>query len=260
MASSIVIVVLSVKSVNHVIYQHKHVSKNQPLIDSRKMLSFAGLICLFCNSVLKEDKKKSCITIYTQRGSFSSSHITKACPNLKCQSRFHYSHFTLYQDNFSEKKLSKYYYDDSLNKQYFMSSACTAFETEFLRSFYTDMFLTPEYSFHQKCTSFNISVASGNFSLNPKRFTEAFFQISMLDLLKFLKKEVKLSKIKLSHDVDLNIEKLLPELKEEFRRYYSQHRCDINGCQTVIGFDADAKVRKYTYVIQCPISEIADMN
>ena len=81
----------------------------------------------------------------------------KKCDQKDCQAHFHYSYYTRYHVYYDKNKLAKFYYDDSLNKEYFLSSSSTAFKTDFLRSFYSDMFLCPEYFFFQKSMNFNIN-------------------------------------------------------------------------------------------------------
>ena len=147
--------------------------------------------------------------------------------------------------NYDDNKLAKFFFDDCLEKEFFFSSSSTAFESEFFRCFYSDIVLCPEYSFHQKCMNFNLNVATGNDKLVPNRLTEAFFQFALLDLWNLFNTEVGLSTLIQSHDVDRNITDLTPTLKNQFQRHHSTHRCDSPGCGTVIGFDADCKVKVF---------------
>ena len=210
---------------------------------SPDMLSFTGVFCLFCNSILRVDSKRpTIVTIYTNQGSIKAEHFVKVCDRKNCRTHFHYSFFTRYQVTYREDKLARFFYDDALDKEYFQSSASTGFKTEFLRSFYTEMFLCPEYSFHQKTMSYNLNVATGNSMLMPKRFTEAFFQFALLELWNLFNPGVGISTLIQSHDVDINIRDLTPNLKAAFQSYYSNHRCEVSGCGAVIGFDADQKV------------------
>ena len=210
---------------------------------SSMMLSFAGIFCLFCKSILRLDEKRpSTVTVYTSVGSFLCKHFVKKCDRKDCQAHFHYSYFTRYHVFYDKNMLAKFYYDDSLNKEYFLFSSCTAFKTDFLHSFYSDMFLCPEYSFYQKSMNFNITVPTGNIMMEPKRFTEAFFQLALMDMWQFLNPGHLLSTLIQSHDLDRNIDDLLPLLKRSFRRHYSEHRCDTPGCGVIIGFDANCKV------------------
>ena len=205
------------------------------------MLCFIGLFCIFCKSILKKSNKNpSTVTVYTSRGSFRTQHVVKCC--WTCHAHFHYSYFTRLKVNYDNNKLAKFFYDDCLQKEYFFSSASTAFKTEFLRSFYAEMVLCPEYSFHQKSMTYNLNVPTGNDVLDPRRFTDAFFQFALLDMWKLFHPDVELSTLTQSHDVDRNITDLTSTLKHQFQRFYSAHRCDIPGCGIVIGFDADCKV------------------
>ena len=207
------------------------------------MLSYAGFHCLFCNSLLKESGlKPSKVTVYSHKGSYTIQHVIKCCKTVDCRTYYHFSYFTKHKVYYKGNKIAKFFDDDTIQKPFFMASACTAFEMEFLRSFYSDMFLCPEYSFYQKAMNFNINVATGNYMLNHKRFTEAFFQLALLELRLFFEKDLKLSTLPLSHDLDSNISDMTPLLKDLFQRCYSEHHCDVKGCRSVIGFDADCKV------------------
>ena len=90
--------------------------------------------------------------------------------------------------------------------------------------------------------TYNLNVPTGNDVLDPRRFTDAFFQFALLDMWKLFHPDVGLSTLTQSHDVDRNITDLSSTLKHQFQRFYSAHRCDIPGCGIVIGFDADCKV------------------
>ena len=207
------------------------------------MLSFTGLFCLFCKSLLHLDEKRpATVTVYTLNGSFQCHHLVKKFRSKGCNAHFHYSYFTKYHVYYDKNMLAKFYYDDCLKKEYFLSSSSTAFQTEFLRSLYSDMFLCPEYSFYQKSMNFNITVQSGNIMMEPKRLTEAFFQLALLDMWQLFNSAKLLSSLIQSHDVDRNINDIMPSLKDSFRHYYSKHHCDIPGCGVIIGFDADCKV------------------
>ena len=127
------------------------------------MLFFTGILCIFCDSLLKlEGKRPKTVTIYTSRGSFQAQHVVKICHAKRCRAHYHYSFFTKYQVMYNDHKLAKFFYHDSLQKEYFFTSSSTAFETEYLRTFYSDMVLCPESSFHQKADYFNMNAATGN--------------------------------------------------------------------------------------------------
>ena len=207
------------------------------------MLSFSRILCFFCKAILHVDEKRpTIVTVYSSAGSFQSRHFVKRCLTKKCQAHYHYSYFTRYNVFYADNMLAKFYYDDSLQKDYFLASSCSAFKTDFLKSFFSDMFLCPEYSFHQKSMNFNLNVPTGNAVLSPKRYRDAFFQLALLEMWKLFNSTKSLSSLIQSHDVDRNITDLMPSLKQSFREYYSKHHCDISGCGTVMGFDADAKV------------------
>ena len=208
------------------------------------ILTFAGILCLFCKSILQTDTKRpATVTVYTAKGSFQCHHFVKKCQSKKCRAHFHYSYYTRYHVHYDSNMLAKFFYDDSLKKEYFLTSSSTAFQTEFLRSFYSDMFLCPEYSFYQKSMNYNINVPTGSAMMERKRFTEAFHQLALMDMWQLFNEKKPLSTLKQSHDVDRNISDIISSLKVSFQQYYSRHRCDIPGCGVVIGFDADCKVR-----------------
>ena len=182
------------------------------------MLSFTGLLCIFCNSVLKIDtKRQTSVCVFTTNGSFYTQHAVKICPLQKCRAHYHYSYYTKLNVYYKDKKLAKYFYDNSLDNEYFFATSSTAFATSFLRSFYTQMFLCPEFSFYQKAMSFNLDMPTGNIILAPKRLRDAFFQFSLLEMWKFFKKNDQLSSLSQSHDIDTNVNDLTPFLKEAFR-------------------------------------------
>ena len=213
-----------------------------PIAKLAKMLCFAGILCFFCKSILQIDKRPSIVTVYTSTGSFQCQHFVKKCGTKACRSHYHYSYFTKFHVNYHRNLLAKFYYDDSLKKEYFLCSSSTAFQTEFLKSFYSNMFLCPEYSLHQKAMEYNINVPTGNAIMDPKCLREAFYQLALMDMLQLFYSGKQLSSLIQSHDVDKNIIDILPSLKVSFRQYYSKHRCNVPGCGVVMGFDADCKV------------------
>ena len=211
------------------------------------MLMFTGVFCIFCASLLKIDKKRpSLVTVYSANGSYQTQHIIKICDKKSCRTHYHYSFYTKYQTFFSDSMLARFFYNDCLDKPLFLVSSCSAFDMEFLRSFYSDMYLCPEFSFYQKATSFNINVPTGNVTMDRRRFTEAFFQLSLLEMANFFDPDASLSSLCFSFNLDLNINKIMPRLKQQFQTFYSKHRCQINGCGKVLGFDADCKVSRFS--------------
>ena len=125
---------------------------------------------------------------------------------------------------------------------FFLSSFVTAFTTSYLISMLTDMMLCPEYSLTQKATAFNLTVASGNVTMNYRRLIEAFMQYALLQMLKIYQPELGWSDLPFSFQVDKNLLKLFPQLKKGFQSFHSQHCCDTPGCRVVVGWDADCKV------------------
>ena len=207
------------------------------------MLSFSGILCFFCKAILHlNEKRSSTVTIYSSSGSFQSRHFVKRCPTKKCRAHYHYSYYTRQNVYYDDNMLAKFFYEDSLQKDYFLASSSTAFKTDFLRSFYSEMFLCPENSFYSKSMNYNLNVPTGNAVLQPKRFRDAFFQLALLEMWKLFNSTASLSSLIQSHDVDRNITDLMPSLKQSFQDYYSEHHCEISGCGSVLGFDADAKV------------------
>ena len=74
-----------------------------------------------------------------------------------------------------------------------------------------------------------ISTSTGNAMMEPKRFTEAFFQLALMDMWQLFNPEQPLSSLIQSHDLDRNINDLLPALKRSFQHHYSKHHCDTPG-------------------------------
>jgi hypothetical protein len=207
------------------------------------MLLYSGTKCLECDSVLKfEDSKSSVVTIYGLNGSKDHLHQVKVCPQKNCRAHFHYTFFTKKGVFFKERRLAKFFYDAAATKTIFMSSNSTGFEIKILESLMTDMMLCPEYSFYQKAMAYNLSVPSGNDYLIYKRLLEGFFQFALLKMLGIYDPDMCLSTLLFSHDLDENLLKFTPTLKDLFGKHFAKHRCDVPGCGSVLGWDADCKV------------------
>ena len=55
----------------------------------------------------------------------------------------------------------------------------------YLRTFISEIYLVPEMSFYAKSKSFNMSVASGNISMDQRRLSECFYMFTLLSMLNF---------------------------------------------------------------------------
>ena len=207
------------------------------------MLCYTGITCLDCGSDLKfKDDRSSEIIVYSDNGSSTMKHKIKECSNRQCRNHYHYSHFTRKNSFVTGHSLAKYYYKEASKNVIFMATCATAFFTSFLASILTNMMLCPEYSFYQRANAFNISVSDGNDQLDRRRLAEAFFQYALLEMLSFYLPERELIQTAFSFDLDWNLLKFTPLLKDQFQIFHAKHRCDTPGCRTVIGFDADCKV------------------
>ena len=207
------------------------------------MLQYSGKICVDCNSDLKTgDNKTTKIVVYGNDGSSVVKHIVKVCTNKSCRNHYHFSHFTRKNVFFKGKCISKFFYDHSTRESVILMSNSTAFKVSFLRSLMTDMAVCPEYSFQQKATAYNIGVPSGNVQLCPKRLMEAFLLFTLLDMMRVYQPSVGISSLPFSFDLDENLLKFTPTLKNLFQSCYAEHRCNVNGCGSVLGWDADCKV------------------
>ena len=207
------------------------------------MISYPENLCLDCGSRLKfSTNAPSNVTIYSHSGSEETHHRVKECTNQECRTHYSYSYFTRKNVFYEDRSLAKFFYEDAANKKYFLSSFVTAFMTSYLITMLTDMMLCPEYSFEQKATSFNLSVPSGNVSMNPKRLIEAFMQYALLKMLTIYQPALGWRNLLFSFDVDKNLLNLFPQLKKGFQKMHSKHFCDTPGCRLVLGWDADCKV------------------
>ena len=116
--------------------------------------------CLFCYTILAFlTTTPSVVVIFDIGHSEEARHRIKTC--YKCGVNFHYSHYTKHKTEFSSKSLAKFFYSESLEKEYFLSTSSTGFTTRFLRSFMSEIYVVPEMSFFAKAKSFNMSVNSG---------------------------------------------------------------------------------------------------
>ena len=213
------------------------------------MLCYSGENCLDCGSLLKfTTDKPASITVYSSIGSSEIPHRIKVCIKKNCRSHYHYSYFTRKNVFFSGRNLAKFYYNQATKNTIFMSSSISAFMVTFLISLLTDMMLCPEYSFQQKAMAYNLSVHSGNTFLNNKRLMIAFMQFALLEMLRIYQPEKPLSSLSFSFDLDANLLKFTPSLKESFQKYHANHGCSASGCRIVIGWDADCKVMLFLIV------------
>lgn len=207
------------------------------------MLFYSGENCLDCGHLLKfSDNKATVLTVFSSHGSSEIKHHVKVCTKMACRNHYHYTYFTRKNVHFKEKKLAKFFYEHATKNSIFMLSSITAFTVAFLISMLTDMMLCPEYSFQQKATAFNLSVLSGNTVMNKQRLIEAFMLFALLEMLKTYQPELRLSTCPFSFNLDENLLKFTPSIKDSFQKLHAKHSCAVPGCRLVIGWDADCKV------------------
>lgn len=197
-----------------------------------------GLYCLFCGCLLHIPcQPTTVVVVYHIDYAEEFIHRLKKCH--KCNRIFHYSHFTVPHETFLGSS-AKFFYKDTLEKRYFLSTSCTGFSIRFLQTFTSEIFLIPEMSFHGKANSFNLSVKSGNIALEEHRLAECFYMFSLLSMIKYY--YVPIDELRFGTDVDANISAYLSHIKSGFVTKSSEHRCDTPGCGTCVGWDADCKV------------------
>ena len=200
-------------------------------------IAFTGLYCLICGLLLQlSSHPPTVVVIFHQNHTEKLNHRLKKC--RKCNRLYHYSHYTVPHETFLGFP-AKYFYDDTLEKKYFLTTSCTGFTLEFMQTYTSEIFLIPEMSFYGKSNSFNLSVETGNIALEPKRLADSFFLFSLLSMLKFYHKPIH--ELKFASDVDAIITFYLNHIKSGFVELSCKHRCGTPGCGTCVGWDADCK-------------------
>ncbi|CAG2237308.1 unnamed protein product [Mytilus edulis] len=68
--------------------------------------------------------------------------------------------------------------------------------------------------------------------------------------------------IKLQKNIDNEIIEIMPDMKQAFTRKAYDHHCDVNGCGTVLIFDADQKLtrKKCASKVGCKVMTVGDSN
>ena len=206
---------------------------------------FGGSQCLFCFFSLYfiVNRPPMLVARFYIDHTEEVLHRLKRCG--KCKNIYHYSHYTKSNDRFCGVSLAKYFYADTLKKQYFLGSSSTGFTSLFLQTFMSEIYSIPESSCFAKANVYNMSVSSGNIALNNEALSDAFFLYALLSMIDTYHKPIE--QLQFGQDLESNIMFYLPQIKSGFVQKSSQHRCDVTGCGRVVGFDADAKVSKNNY-------------
>ena len=165
-------------------------------------------------------------------------HRLKTCQ--KCQVIYHYSHYTKPNETFVDGSRAHFFYEDSLDSDYFLASSSSGFSVRFLRTYFSEIFLVPEMSFYAKEKSYNMSVSSGNVAMERRTLADCFFTYALISMLRTYYKPI--ANLKFGADVDKNIDFYLCHLKSGFNALSAKRRCNVAGCGTCVGWDADCKV------------------
>ena len=149
-----------------------------------------------------------------------AKHRLKICH--KCRVMYHYSHYTKPNEFFVDGSQTKFFYEDSLDKEYFFATSSSGFSVRFLRTYLSEIFLVPEMSFYAKERSFNMSVSSGNVAMSRKTLAECFFTYTLISMLRTYYKPI--ANLKFGADLDKNIDFYLRHLKSGFNSLSAKHR------------------------------------
>ena len=204
------------------------------LVTKRKQCSCGG------NIYPVKPRSVSTVTLYTTSGIQNADHIRSSCQD--CRKYFYFGYCSSQQGKSAVQR--REFDEDALDQTYLITSHSTGFEIKLLYdwslqiliSFANFEGLSEIYnSLHGGDQNFDIrhnneqNGGDGWLKLNEKRVREAWFTYALIELRQ---------RYQLTGDIATNIETAMEEnqyvLQDVFRQRWSTHRCNIDGCGSVI--------------------------